>query len=73
MACIFSICYSDKIIWREKEKGDSLYLHRIVVNPAYKGQKQFGKILNWAVNYAIKRELRHIRMDTWADDPNLIK
>src|SRR5450755_1371983 len=42
IACIFSICYSDKIIWRKREKGDSLYLHRIAVNAVYKGQKQFG-------------------------------
>jgi len=31
--CIFSICYSDVLIWREREKGDAIYLHRIVVNP----------------------------------------
>ena len=47
-------------------------MHRIVVNPAYKGQKQFEKILNWSVDYAIRRELQHIRMDTWADNPDLV-
>lgn len=73
IACIFSICYSDKIIWREREKGDSLYLHRIAVNPLYKGQKQFRKILNWCVSYASKREIQHIRMDTWADNPSLVQ
>lgn len=73
IACIFSICYSDKIIWREKEKGDSLYLHRIAVNPSYKGQKQFGKILNWCVDHAIKKELPRLRMDTWADNPTLVE
>ena len=57
IACVISICYSDKRIWREQETGDSLYLHRIAVNPAYKGQKQFGKILNWCVDHAIKKEL----------------
>src|SRR5690349_9596683 len=29
---IFSICYSDKLIWREREKDDAIYLHRIVSN-----------------------------------------
>ena len=29
--------------------------------------------MNWSEDHAIKRELRHIRMDTWADNPNLIK
>jgi ribosomal protein S18 acetylase RimI-like enzyme len=72
-ACIFSICYSDEIIWRERDKGDSLYLHRIAVNPVYKGQKQFGRILNWCVDYAIKRKLQHIRMDTCEDNPTLVK
>lgn len=72
IACIFSICYSDEIIWREREKGESLYLHRIAVNPVYKGQKHFGKILSWCVNYAIKRALLNIRMDTWADNPDLV-
>ena len=72
IACIFSICYSDKIIWRDREKEDTLYLHRIAVNPLYKGQRQFEKILNWCIDYAIKREFQHIRMDTWADNPSLV-
>ena len=45
VAIVFSVCYSDKIIWRAKDQGDSLYLHRIVVNPAFKGRKLFGLIL----------------------------
>ena len=44
---IFSVCYSDKIIWREKDKDDAVYLHRMVVNPKFKGQKLFGKVLEW--------------------------
>ena len=30
--CIFSICFSDPLIWREKEKEDAIYLHRIILN-----------------------------------------
>src|SRR5437764_12933440 len=48
IACVFSICYSDEIIWREMERGDALYLHRIVVNPAHKAQYQCQKVFNWA-------------------------
>lgn len=70
--CIFSICFSDALIWREKENGDAIYLHRIVVNPAFKGQKQFEKILNWIVEFASGKRLKYIRMDTWADNPNII-
>lgn len=69
---IFSICFSDVLIWREMEKGDAIYLHRIVVNPKFKGQKQFGKILNWIIKFAKEKKLKYIRMDTWADNPNII-
>jgi ribosomal protein S18 acetylase RimI-like enzyme len=70
--CVFSICFTDRLIWRKREKGDAIYLHRIVVNPMFKGQKQFEKILNWVREFAVKIGLRYIRMDTWAENPNII-
>ena len=70
--CIFSICYSDALIWREKEKGDALYLHRIVLNQKFKGEKAFQKILNWAIPFALERDLEFLRMDTWADNKKII-
>jgi len=72
MAMVFSVCYSDKILWREMEKGDSVYLHRIVVNPKFKGQRLFGLILEWAIRHAKDRGFKFIRMDTWADDQKII-
>ena len=72
IAMAFSVCYSDNILWREKEKGDSIYLHRIVVNPKFKGQRLFGLILQWAITHAKSKGLKFIRMDTWADDHNII-
>src|SRR5690606_42074025 len=39
IAIVFSIRYSDKIIWRHLDKGDAVYLHRIVVNPTFKDRK----------------------------------
>lgn len=41
---VFSICFCDAVIWRERDRGDAIYLHRIVVNPQFKGQRQFGKV-----------------------------
>jgi len=72
VACIFSICFSDKIIWRDNDKNDAIYIHRIAVNPDFKGQKQFQKILNWVINYAQETRRDFIRMDTWADNPTII-
>ena len=72
-AIVFSVCYNDKIIWRELEKGDAIYLHRIVVNPEFKGQKLFGLIVEWSVSHCREKSLKNIRMDTWANNPTIIK
>ena len=65
--------YADSIIWRERDRGDAVYLHRIVVNPAFKGQKLFGDILSWAIGHGKEKGMRHVRLDTWANNPQLIK
>lgn len=73
VAIVFSVCYSDKVIWREMEKGDAIYLHRIVVNPVFKGQKLFGTILRWAIQHGNEKALKFVRMDTWAANPNIVE
>ncbi len=70
---VFSVRYADKIIWRQWDRGDSVYLHRIVVNPEMKGQKLFGTILNWAIAHARQKGLDSVRMDTWAANPTIIQ
>lgn len=72
IAIVFSVCYVDKILWREREKGDALYLHRIVVNPKFKGRRLFGVILDWAIREGKQKSLKYIRMDTWAADLKII-
>lgn len=72
VAIVFSVCYTDKIIWRTMDKNDSIYLHRIVVNPAFKGQQLFGRILDWAIGQAKSKGLQFVRMDTWAENKNII-
>lgn len=72
IACIFTTCFEDKIVWRERDLQDAIYLHRIVVNPHFKGQKQFGKVLEWTIQHTKEKNLAFIRMDTWADNPNII-
>ncbi|TWI77915.1 Acetyltransferase (GNAT) family protein [Lacibacter cauensis] len=71
-ACIFSICFSDALIWREREKGHALYLHRVVLNRKYAGTHMFGQVLAWAQQLAKERKLQFLRMDTWADNRKLI-
>lgn len=69
---VFSVGYKDKIIWREHDQGESIYLHRIVVNPAFKGQKLFGLIVEWAIDHIQQKKLKTVRMDTWAANTTII-
>ena len=54
-----------KLIWRDLDKEDSIYLHRIVVNPEFKGWKLFGTILNWATEHSKQKAFGRIPIDTW--------
>ncbi|MEO7140867.1 MAG: GNAT family N-acetyltransferase [Ferruginibacter sp.] len=73
ISCIFSVQFFDKAIWREKDQHDAIYLHRIVVHPHHKGQRLFETVLNWVTAVAKDKNLRFIRMDTWADNKKLIR
>ena len=69
---VFSTCLNDEFIWREKETGNAFYLHRVITNPAFKGQRQFEKVLNWAIDYAGQQGRVYIRIDTWLNNPKII-
>ncbi len=72
VAGIFSICYRDNLIWREKERGDAIYLHRIVANRRFEGVKLFKVVSDWAVEHARALGLKYVRMDTWAQNSKII-
>lgn len=70
--CIFTVQFTDSLIWRNRNDIPAIYLHRIVIDQKFKGQKLFEKVLNWAKRYALENNLKYIRMDTWADNSKLI-
>lgn len=72
LIAIFSICFKDPLIWREMERGDAIYLHRIVLNRMFAGEKIFQRILAWAIQYCHQMKLAYIRMDTWAENEKII-
>lgn len=37
--CVFSVQHDDPFIWRERDRGDALYLHRIATHPHCRGQR----------------------------------
>ena len=72
IAGIFSIAFSDPLIWKEKNVDPAIYLHRIVTNPDFRGNKFVPQIVEWARSYAKLNGQRFVRMDTWGDNQKLI-
>ena len=72
IACIFSIAFNDELIWKEKNIDAAVYIHRIVTNPEFRGQKFVPVITDWSIDYAKEIGKKFVRMDTWGDNQKLI-
>lgn len=72
IACIFAIAFNDPEIWKEKDRDPSIYIHRIVTNPAFRGQNFVTEIISWAKEFSQTHGKDFIRLDTWGDNPRLI-
>jgi predicted acetyltransferase len=72
VACIFALTFSDVLFWKEKDKQPSIYIHRIVTNPKFRGAAFVRLIIEWAKGYCAVNNKQFIRMDTWGDNPKLI-
>ncbi len=73
IACIFAITFNDASIWKERDSNPSVYIHRIVTNPNFRGQAFVRDIIIWAKEFCSINEKKYVRMDTWADNPKLIE
>ncbi len=71
IACIFMTLYDDPFIWGERNKDPSIYIHRIVTHPDFRGKNYTIKIINWAKEQAKKLNKHFIRMDTWGENNKL--
>lgn len=72
IACVISIMYNDPIIWgEERDKDPAVYLHRIAINPAYKGRNMMVLIKEWALEHAREKGKKYLRMDTWGNNESL--
>ena len=72
ICCIFVTAYSDPFIWKELDKDPSIYLHRIVTDPKFKGRGFVKLIIEWAKYFGKQHGKKFIRMDTWGDNEELI-
>lgn len=69
----WAIAFNDKEIWGEKDKKDSIYIHRIATNPAMRGNRYVDKIVEWARVYAKQIGKSYIRLDTLGKNTRLIE
>jgi ribosomal protein S18 acetylase RimI-like enzyme len=72
VACIFVLTYSDALFWKEKDEQPSIYIHRIVTNPKFRGASFVLAIIEWARVFCTLNNKQFIRMDTWGDNEKLI-
>ena len=68
---IFSVVYSDPVIWGERNADPAVYLHRITVNSEFKGRQIMIPIREWAIAHAKATGKKYVRMDTWGSNETL--
>jgi ribosomal protein S18 acetylase RimI-like enzyme len=72
VAGIFATTFNDVQFWGEKDQQPSIYIHRIVTHPDFRGRSLVRGIIHWAKQFAIENDKQFIRMDTWGDNDKLI-
>ena len=73
IACNWSITFQDKEIWGEKDNNNSIYIHRLAANPAFRGNRFIDAIVPWAKAYALSKGRKYIRLDTLGNNTRLIE
>lgn len=72
VACVFAVTFDDQLIWGDRDH-DSIYIHRIVTHPNFRGYAFVKEIIEWAKKFAAQNQIKYIRMDTWADNEKLLE
>lgn len=71
IACVFATAYTDAAIWGDRDLDPSVYLHRIVTNPDFRGRNMVGAIVDWAKLHGKAAGCKYLRLDTWAENLKL--
>ena len=71
IACIFLVADSDPNIWGDSDTEPSIYLHRIVTDPSFRGRNFVMEIVKWCSQEGKTLGKRFIRLDTWSENPRL--
>ena len=73
IACNWAITFHDREIWGDKDKNDSIFIHRIATNPAMRGNRYVDTLTTWAKSYAKQKEKNFVRLDTLGNNTKLIE
>jgi ribosomal protein S18 acetylase RimI-like enzyme len=71
IACFFSVAFTDRLVWDDRDSEPSIYLHRIVTNPLFRGNGYVRHIVAWAEGYGRSMGKDYIRLDTGRDNRRL--
>lgn len=71
LAQIATVLEADPAIWRAREDGRALYLHRVVTADCARGQRLFVRLVEWAEGEALARGRTLLRLDTWLEAAGL--
>lgn len=73
IACNWAITFEDREIWGPKDRGDSIYIHRITTRPDFRGNRYIDNIVEWAKQYALQKGKQYVRLDTLGNNIKLIE
>src|SRR5450432_952004 len=73
IACVWATTFTDPLIWEERNEDPSVYIHRIAVNPSFRGKNLVMQMMDWAKNYALANNKKKLRLDTVGENKGLIK
>lgn len=72
IACVWATTFNDPQIWEKRNSDPSVYIHRIVTSPDFRGQNLVLEIVGWAKTHAKENSKKYIRLDTVGENKGLI-
>ncbi len=72
IVCVWATTFNDALIWEERDKDPSLYIHRITTNPNFRGKNLVKKIVDWSLIFAKENNKKYVRLDTVGENKKLI-
>lgn len=63
-ACCMILQWEDTLFWPSAKKNEAGYVHKLCVKRDYASQGLSGKLVEFAIEECIKRNIKYLRLDT---------